>query len=219
MTFTELVNTAERKRWCTRPFCTTCGAHKFRDHLRGIAKDDVISGLRLLSRDFISKHEDMFRLVINEISILGLGGELLAPLKGTPAGEQLQKNIAYQNAALERRRAYLDSQTPEAVAVRRANKKAARARFTAPHRERKSAAEDNIRAAAQQLDAIPTSDILEVLSLKNFDVPLQAVGGLVYKRLINHYKSTPILTNDLLILSRLAESYSGYWGKILDKIS
>ena len=48
MTFTELVNTAERKRWCTRPFCITCGAHKFRDHLRGIAKDDVISGLQLL---------------------------------------------------------------------------------------------------------------------------------------------------------------------------
>ena len=78
-----LIQIAERERWCTRPVCTTCGAHPFRNALREIPRDEVIAGLRLLSRDFISGHTDMFRLVISEIAFFGVGGELLAPLEIT----------------------------------------------------------------------------------------------------------------------------------------
>jgi hypothetical protein len=92
-----LIQIAQRKRWCTRPVCTTCGAHPFRNALREIPRDQVIAGLRLLSRDFISGHTDMFRLVISEVSFFGVGGELLIPLEGTPAGEQLRANIDYQH--------------------------------------------------------------------------------------------------------------------------
>ena len=214
-----LIQTAERKRWCTRPVCTTCGAHPFRNALREIPRDEVIVGLRLLSRDFISGHTDMFRLVSSEISFFGVGGELLVPLEGTPAGEQLRANIDYQHREYERRRAYLANQTPEAISERRAERKVAKLQATAPHRERKAASENGIRLTAQQLNETPAACILGLVALREFDWPVQAVGGLVYKRLLEHYKATPIQGNELRTLSELAERHSGYWKKLFDRVS
>ncbi len=179
----------------------------------------MIAGLRLLSRDFLSKNKDMFRLVVSEVSFFGVGGELLGPLKGTPAGEQLRANIDYQHREYERRKAYLATQTPEAIAERRAKRKAAKEQSTAPHRERKLASESGIRAAARELDATPVACILELVARKNFDVPLQAVAGLVYKRLIEHYKASQIESEDLRTLSHLAERHSGYWKKLLERVA
>lgn len=215
--FSELVAAADRNKWCIRPVCTTCGAHAFRTALREIPREDVIAGLRLLSRDFLSKHADMFRLVVLEISF-GVGGELLESLQGTPAGDQLRSNIDYQHRRHEEQQAYLSSQTQEAIAERRAAKKAARMLSTAPHRERKSASRDAIRAAAQELNAIPAKRILELLAGKDFGAPLQAIGGLVYERLKGHYKVEPIQSDDLRILSRLADLHNGHWKKLLDRV-
>ena len=214
-----LIQIAQLKRWCTRPVCTTCGAHPFRNALREIPKDEVIAGLRLLSRDFISEHADMFRLLISEVSFFGVGGELLVPLEGTPAGEQLRANIDYQHREYERRRAYLATQTPEAISERRAERKAAKLQSTAPHRERKAASENKIRSAARQLNETPAACILGVVARREFDWPVQAVGGLVYKRLLEHYKATPIQGNELRTLSELAERHSGYWKKLFDRVS
>jgi hypothetical protein len=214
-----LIQIAERERWCTRPVCTTCGAHPFRNALREIPRDEVIAGLRLLSRDFISGHTDMFRLVISEIAFFGVGGELLAPLEGTPAGEQLRANIDYQHREYERRRAYLATQTPEAISERRAERKAAKLQSTAPHRERKAASENKIRSAAQQLNETPAACILGLVARRESDWPVHAVGVLVYKRLLEHYKATPIQGNELRTLSELAERHSGYWKKLFDRVS
>lgn len=96
-----LIATAERNSWCTQPLCTTCGSHDFRNALQEIPKDEVISGLRSLPTEFFYKHADMFRLIIQEISLFGVGGELLEPLEGTPAGDQLRCDIEYQNFKYE----------------------------------------------------------------------------------------------------------------------
>jgi hypothetical protein len=214
-----LIQTAERESWCMRPVCTTCGAHQFRNALRELPKDEVVAGLRLLSRAFLSRHTDMFRLVILEISFFGIGGELLAPLGGTPAGEQLRANIDYQHHEYERRKAYLATQTPEAISERRAERIAAKVQATAPHRERKAASDPGIRLAANELDATPAARILELVVRKDFDVPLQAVGGLVYKRLLAHYKATPIHDIELRTLFELAARHSGYWKKLFDRVA
>jgi hypothetical protein len=218
LTFSELIDISEREMWCTRPLCTTCGAHPFRTALRAIPLDDVIAGLRLLSEEFLSSHRGLFRLVISEVSFFGVGGELLDPLAGTPAGDHLRANIDWQHCKYERQKAYLATQTPEAIAERRAERKAAKLQLSAPHRERKSASELGIRAAAQELDATPATGILGLVTRKNFGVPLRAVGGLVYQRLLEHYKAAPIRGDDLRTLSELAERHSGHWRKLLVRV-
>lgn len=215
----DLIEAAELGRWCTRPFCTTCGTHPFRTALRKIPRDTVIAGLRLLSIDFLSKHPDVFHLVISEISFFGIGGELLDSLEGTPAGEQLRTNIACQNRQHEKRKAYLAANTQEVIAARQAQKRSERERSTAPHRERKAASEIVIRAAAQELAETPPALVLELVTRKNFGVHLKALGGLVYERLITHYRSIPIRDDDLHTLSLLAERHSGHWRKLLDQLS
>jgi hypothetical protein len=219
LTFSELIDISEREMWCTRPLCTTCGAHPFRTALRAIPLDDVIAGLRLLSEEFLSSHRGLFRLVISEVSFFGVGGELLDPLAGTPAGDHLRANIDWQHRKYEERQAYLATQTPEAIAQRRAERRVAKLQSSAPHRERKSAFEAEIRAAGQKLDATPVTGILNLVAQKDFGVPLRAVGGLAYKRLLEHYKAVPIQGNDLQSLSELAECHSGHWRKLLMQVS
>ncbi len=215
----DLIRIAEQDRWCTRPVCTTCGAHPFRNALREIPRDKVIAGLRILSRDFLSKHKDMFRLVISEVSFFDVSGELLDTLERTPAGEQLRANVDYQHSEHERRKAHLATQTPEAIAERRAKGKAAKEQSTAPHRERKLASESGIRATALELDATPVAHILELVARKDFDVPLQAVGGLIYKRLKEHYEANQIQSEDLRALSQLPERRSGYCKQLFGRIA
>lgn len=47
-------------------------------------------------------NNDLFRLIIRQCSLLPLGGDLLSSLSGTPAGEQLQKNIDYYDNEYEK---------------------------------------------------------------------------------------------------------------------
>jgi hypothetical protein len=214
-----LIDTAKRKGWCTTPGCTTCGSQEFRHALRKLPKEEVIKGLRLFSSDFLSEHDDTFRLVILETSLFGVGGELLDPLEGTPAGDQLQANIDYQRRDYERREADLASQTIEVINERRAQRKTDKERVTAPHRDRKAASENEILAIKSELQLVPVEHILQFVEGKKFDVPMQAVGGLIYKLLLDHYKKNPIQHDDLRVLSLLADRHSGYWRKLFNQVS
>lgn len=215
----ELIEFADRENWCTRPVCTTCGAIPFRTALRAIPRDDVITGLRSLSLEFLAKNADMFRLIVSEAAFSPTGGDLLDLLEGTPAANQLQLNIGFENMKYEKRQAYLATQTPEAIARRRAEKKAAKELSTAPHRDRKLASQNAIRAALQELDATPAHGILELVISKDFGIPRKVIGGLVYKRLIKHFKAAPIQPNDLIVLAKLAELHAGHWKKLLGRVA
>ena len=104
--FAELIDVAIARHWCTRPLCTTCGSHPFRNALKEIPNKDVIAGLRELSDEFLSTNDGMFRLIIQEIAFFHIGGELLEPLAGTPAAVHLQRNIDFINSKYEKRKAY-----------------------------------------------------------------------------------------------------------------
>lgn len=217
--FPELIDITKRENWCVQPGCTTCGAMSFRKALHQIPREEILSGLRKLTQDFLINNQDMFSLIISEISFLGFGGELLDPLDGTPAGYQLKSNIDYQNRRAEERRAYEASQTPEFIAMYRLKKKNEAILATAPHRERKLASQEIIRSVSKQLEEISTGHILRVLGSKDFGISQQAIAGLLYKRLAAYYKREPIDNNDLNTLSLLAFNYSGHWKKLLDHIN
>ena len=217
--FAELIEIAQRENWCVRPGCTTCGSLPFRRALREIPRDEIIANLRLMTHGFLANNSDMFRLIIWETSFLGYGGELLEPLAGTPAADRLRANIDYQNQKAEKRRAYAASQTPEAIADRRAKKQEEAVLLTAPHRERKIASQDAIRAVAKELDETPVGSILAVVASKEFAVSYSALGGLVYKRLAEHFRNQPILPEDLNNLSQLAAAHAGHWKKLLDRLA
>lgn len=216
--FAELIEVARREEWCVRVGCTTCGALPFRKALRQIPRLDVIAGLRDMTPRFLAENSEMFRLIIWETSAFGYGGELLEPLAGTPAADQLQANIDYQNRKDEKRRAYAASQTLEAIAERRAKKKIDAVLATAPHRDKKLANQDAIRAVAEEMAKTPTGHILAVLASRQFDVPYAAIGGLVYKRLAEHYRVNRIAPNDLTFVSNLAAVHSGHWKKLLERL-
>ena len=212
--FNELIERSKRENWCTSPGCTTCGALPFRRELREIAHDDVIAGLREMSGDALSSRLDMFRLVVNELSIFGFGGELLDPLKETPAGAQLRADIDHREHLYEKRQVYLATQTPEAIERRRAERKAKREELTSGHRARKETSHSAIQKALQLLEFIPDNEILIAIDRADFDAPLPAIGGLVYKRLRSHYRTAPMQPKDQEILSNLANEHRGYWKKL-----
>ena len=215
----DLIDIAFKYNWCTKPYCTTCGAKEFRHALKMIPREYVIEGLRSLSSEFLSNHTDTFRLIILEISLFGSGGELLDDLNGTPAEELLRYNIDYQNSERERRNLLNASQTPEAIFEGRIQRKVERLKLTAPHRERKAATVSAVKNISSEIAEIPSDHLLSFIASRSFSVPLKVVGGLVYKRLCKYYKSIPIGNEDLVFLSYLAENHSGYWKKLLDNIS
>lgn len=214
----ELIDMAIREEWCTQLFCTTCGARTFRGALAEIPRTEIIAGLRRLPREFVAGHREMFRTIVMEAAAFSSGKDLIVPLAGTPAGDQLHADIEYYESRLARQRAYLESQDPEAIKQRRAAKRAARQRATQPHRDRKSAMQETIREAATVLNSTPSAEIFSLLARHKFDAPAQAIGGLLYKRLASHFRQTPLLPEDIDVLKNLAAAHNGYWKKLLQRL-
>lgn len=214
----ELIDMAIREEWCTRLFCTTCGARTFRDALRGIPRAEVIVGLRRLPREFVAAHQEIFRMIVMEAAAFPSGEDSVAPLAGTPAGDQLRVDVEFHKLRREKQGAYLESQAPEAIERRRAAEKAARQRATEPHRERKTAMQELVRAAATVLESTPPAEILSMLARNELAAPLQTIGGLAYKRLASHFRRTPARPEDIDVLRRFAAMHKGYWKKLLDRV-
>ena len=101
-----LVSTALTRNWCVEPAFTACGSFEFCNALKTFSRDKIIEDLRKLNNEFFIMNNDVFRLIIRQCSLLPLGGDLLSSLSGTPAGEQLQKNIDYSNNEYEKRQRY-----------------------------------------------------------------------------------------------------------------
>jgi len=108
--FAELIDVAITRHWCTRPLCTTCGSHPFRNALKQIPNEDVIAGLRELSDDFLSTNDDMFRLIIQEIAFFHIGGELLEPLAGIRCTHQSNTAVHHRPTNSQSHTQYADAQ-------------------------------------------------------------------------------------------------------------
>ncbi len=122
-TLAELFEAATENRWCMRFGCTTCGARTFRKYLNGIPRDGVISGLRIMNDQTLMRLRDAFELIVMELSVFGTSSDLLEELLGTPAGRVLRQLVDRRLAAEQKRLAYRASQTPEAIAQFRVQKK------------------------------------------------------------------------------------------------
>lgn len=211
---TALIDVATKKHWCTRPLCTTCGAHPFRNALKEISRDEVIAGLRGLSDEFLSTNKEMFRLIIQEIAFFHIGGELLEPLAGTPAAAHLQRNIDFINRKYDKRKAYEATQTPEAIAFRRSQKKLLLEQLSQPHRDRKVVQDSAIKEISAALKDIEDGKLLSQILQSCPEPYIRSIGGITFKRLLSHYRKISITESELVSLKTLSEKYSGHWRKL-----
>ena len=213
-----LVSTALTRNWCVNPACTTCGSFEFCNAIKTFPRDKIIEDLRKLNNEFFIMNNDVFRLIIREFSQLPLGGDLLVALDGTPAGEQLQKNIDYANNAFERwqrnekLRATFESK--EAVEARKIERKKLREIATAPHRERKDLNKEKITKIISIFHSTAPKDLLKIAKNLNTQIPMRTIGGLIYKILLDHYKKSPVPLQDQKIINELSDIYSGHWKKL-----
>lgn len=168
-------------------------------------------------------NNDIFRLIIREYSLLPLGGDLLVALDGTPAGEQLQKNIDYANNEYDRRQSYekfraiYDSK--EAVKARKIERKKLKEIKTAPHRARKDFNKEEITKLISIFKLTTANNVLQEAINPNINISMRVIGGLIYEILLNHYKKTKIPLRDKKIIDELSEKHLGYWKKLANKIS
>lgn len=79
-------------KYCVNPFCTTCGSLDFKDALDKFTRDEIIEGLKSLPDDYLDLRDskDALLTCFYKASLFGTGGDLIEPLKGTPAGKELE---------------------------------------------------------------------------------------------------------------------------------
>ena len=73
-TFIEIINLAEKSRWCVQPFCTTCGSHEFRDELRKLSEEyesgliDALCSASVSALRTSLNWDDAVRVALGEIN-------------------------------------------------------------------------------------------------------------------------------------------------------
>lgn len=211
-----LLKIAQENEWCTKFYCTTCGARRFRNALGMLPRDRVIRYLRELPEELC--WSDAFKIIATDIGVLPWGGDLLDELDGTPAALKIRGYIQKANERYERHQAYMATQTPEAIAQRRTERVKARAEKTQPHRNRSDTRNASMRPAREYLDSVPTKDLLEKVMNGGLDVPIRALGGYLFKRLLVHYRSNSPNEADVALMILLASSHAGHWAKLIDKL-
>ena len=67
--FLSLLQLASRNRWCTRPYCTTCGASDFRAALRELDTElsDELASLDLTALEETADWDDPLRLALDQL--------------------------------------------------------------------------------------------------------------------------------------------------------
>ena len=70
--FRDLMYHALESKLCVNPFCTTCGALKFRNKLKNFTNKEIVEGLKILSSDFMHFEESIPCLKISEIFLLSI---------------------------------------------------------------------------------------------------------------------------------------------------
>lgn len=90
MTLRDLLDLARAKRWCTKPYCTTCGSTQFRTALENFSREELIEQLRLLDESYFSDRNPIL-MIIYRASVFPMAGDLIEPLGDSPAGRFLRK--------------------------------------------------------------------------------------------------------------------------------
>ena len=211
-----LLRIVYENRWCTSFYCTTCGARPFRNALKIIPRDSLIHSLREFSEERC--WGDAFKIIVTDIGILPWGADLLDALDGTPAALEIRWYIQEANERSARHQAYMATQTPEAIAQRRIEREKTRAERTQPHRDRSKVRNYAMRDLGAYLATVPTNDLPRLLLEGTFEVPLRALGGFLYRRLLDHYRGNNPNQVDAAAMISLADIHGGHWAKLIDKL-
>ena len=131
-----LLDLARNSRWCTKPYCTTCGSNQFRNALSQFDREDLIKQLSELDERYFDDRNPIL-MIIYRASAFPMAGDLIEPLGDSPAGRFLRKAIEIQESRNHNRRIQAEMSTPEAVAERIAQRKEKRRLLTEPHRLRR----------------------------------------------------------------------------------
>jgi hypothetical protein len=77
---------------CVDPFCTTCGSQKFKKALDKFSKEEIIEGLKLIPEEYLHLRDSSDALLscFYKASLFGTLSDLVEPLKGSPAGDELE---------------------------------------------------------------------------------------------------------------------------------
>ena len=85
-------------KYCVNPFCTTCGSLDFKKALNKFSRDEIIDGLKSLPEDYLDLRDsdDALLSCFYKASLFGTGKDLVEPLKGTPAGKELELILKHE---------------------------------------------------------------------------------------------------------------------------
>lgn len=77
---------------CVDPFCNTCGSLAFKKALDKFSRDEIIEGLKLIPEDYLDLRDSSDALLscFYKASLFGALSDLVKPLKGSPAGNELE---------------------------------------------------------------------------------------------------------------------------------
>ncbi len=214
--FKNLISKVIDEKWCTKFYCTTCGAMPFRKALQKISRLELIAGLRELDEYLVTYDRGMFLYIIDELSNLPLGTDLLPELLGTPAGNQLQKIINYETARIKKSNDLEKFNSIESIADRKIDRKNRRLLATEPHRTKKYSNTEIIKSLINKLDSTSDSQLLEDIDTHVPDKLKISFGGIYYKRISTYCRNNELTINELTLLKKFALLTGGFWLKILN---
>ena len=209
-----LINLASEKNWCTRLYCTTCGALDFRSELRKLSNEEILEDLRDLPETFCERHSEVLRLVFVEIAMFPTCIDLIDALENTPAGAILESAIRHSKCIEERRREHEQWSSPEAAKKRAVERR--RIKATAHHLRlsEKAVTDRSLRVFQDMLSQSNFKSFFSELSKVEDASVGRAIGGLAYSALYKHLRDCNISSEEALLLETYASKFGGHWEKL-----
>jgi hypothetical protein len=85
---------------------------------------------------------------------------------------------------------------------------------TQPHRDLKNAEKDKKRQVIEMLSSTPKTSLIGVISRSDFEVPLRAIGGMVFDRVFEQIRKDEVSPDDKSKIRSLAIAHGGHWKKL-----
>jgi len=117
-------------------------------------------------------------------------------------------------SAIERSQRYAERNSMEALETLRLAKKTRQLTATQPHRDLKNAEKDKKRQVIEMLSSTPKTSLIGVISRSDFEVPLRAIGGMVFDRVFEQIRKDEVSPDDKSKIRSLAIAHGGHWKKL-----
>jgi hypothetical protein len=92
----KIIDIARKENWCTKLYCTTCGAEDFRKAIKKYSRSELIENLKELTQYEIDSNRHAVILCFYEASLFKTGRDLYNELQQTPSGDLLEKIFEHQ---------------------------------------------------------------------------------------------------------------------------